>query len=58
MNDRFEAPYEFVYPSDGLFNLQGILLQEEICTPNNQTPGEESYLMHDQAWINYAYYCW
>jgi hypothetical protein len=38
MYDRFDAPHEFVYPSEGLFKLRGILTQEEIRTPNNKTP--------------------
>ena len=37
MYDRFDAPHEFVYPPEGLFELRGILTQEEIRTPNNKT---------------------
>ncbi|KAK7470057.1 hypothetical protein VKT23_001495 [Stygiomarasmius scandens] len=39
MYDRFDdGPHEFVYPPEGLFELRGILTQEEIRTPNNKTP--------------------
>lgn len=38
MYDRFDAPHEFVYPPEGLFELRGILTQEGIRGPNNKTP--------------------
>ncbi|KAH9931504.1 uncharacterized protein B0H18DRAFT_1093306 [Fomitopsis serialis] len=36
MCEPFDAPNEFVYPPEGLFELRGILTEEEIHTPNNK----------------------
>ena len=38
MYDRFDALHKFEYPEGGLFKLQGILSDEEICKPNKKTP--------------------
>ena len=42
MCDCLDAPQEFVYLHNGIFNLRDILSEEQICTPNNMTPDGNS----------------